>query len=442
MKYNILTQLRIKFIIPFFAFISVLFSCTSKGPSVESTNVEHATLLIANAGTICNYNLDAKKISWEYTSKIDTAGNRNYFILDGQSIFMPFESGKFLNMDVNTGKIIWNQQILGNEDAVQFGSDDQKEEEERIQELMPIFMSKPLVDGQNILIASTGQPGSGNASLYNFERATGSIKWFSSLYTVYNFYAPVKCRDNYFVNSAVYLEMFSADNGTSTSYGMFEGDVEVVGEEEQHNPLSQFESPIYMDMQSDGEKMYMGDENGTIYCLQLNKDAVVSNPDVIDPNNTFILNPKIFNWTFKDSTFNFPKNGITFLENDVLYTEMNDGVASQSCFFALNTKDGSVKWKKHINGAVLNWTLYNEKIVGCTKNSIFYVDASGDNFIETKIANRPLSNIEWIDETQLIFISEMGIEIFDIKTKKATLSFEKTVVLNEHNNVQIKYIGN
>ncbi|MCV5003864.1 PQQ-like beta-propeller repeat protein, partial [Escherichia coli] len=80
------------------------------------TKVEHATLLLATNGSVYNFNLDDYKTTWHYTSPLDSTGNRNFFALDGQNIFMPFESGKLINFDVNTGKIIWKQQIYGNED--------------------------------------------------------------------------------------------------------------------------------------------------------------------------------------------------------------------------------------------------------------------------------------------------------------------------------------
>ncbi|MDE5490857.1 PQQ-binding-like beta-propeller repeat protein [Elizabethkingia meningoseptica] len=419
---------------------SFFSGCNSNTPSAEPTKVEHATLLLATNGSVYNFNLDDYKTTWHYTSPLDSTGNRNFFALDGQNIFMPFESGKLINFDVNTGKIIWKQQIYGNEDQPLGMSSDINDQNEMIQALMPLFMSKPLVDGQNIIIPSVGKPGQSGAWLYNFNRANGEKKWNSQLPTIFNMFAPVKYHNFYFVNSAVFLNMYSPEAGTNTSYGMFDGDVQIAGEPEQHNEVSQFDRPIYSQMQSDGKSLFIGDEHGKIYCFQLDKNGSVPNGDITDPNNTFTKNPKIFKWTFSDDYFNFQENKTSFLENGLFYTVIKEGTAKESCIFAINTYDGKPKWKKVIKADVLNWSFSKGKITGNTQNTIFYADADGQNFTEVSITSKPLSNIESVDKTHLIYATQKGIEIFDTATKTAKLVLAKTFRNSEYNNFQIRYI--
>jgi outer membrane protein assembly factor BamB len=139
---------------------------------------------------------------------MDSTGNRNLFTWTGKIFSCSFESGKLINFDVNTGKIIWKQQVDGSEDLPIDMSGNDNQQNQRLQSIMPLFMSQPLVDGQNIIIASTGQPETTNAWLYNFNRTTGEKTWASPL-PIIQTYAPVKYRDNYFVNSAVFLEMYT-----------------------------------------------------------------------------------------------------------------------------------------------------------------------------------------------------------------------------------------
>ncbi len=421
--------------------MQALISCNNN--RTNNTNVDKSTLIISSNGSLINFNLDENKINWQYNSAIDSTGNRNYFAIDSQNIFLPFESGKLINFDVKTGKIIWKQQIYGKEDEVMDMSSEENAESDLLNSLMPLFMTKPLVDNENILITSTGQPSLTTGYIYNFKRANGEKKWHEELPTQYNFYAPVKFKDSYFANSAVFLLKVNNEDGGLQSYGMFDADIEIEGKLGQKYDLNQFQNPIYNQMQSDDENIYIGDDQGSIFCFNLNEyGEVLNNNNTADYNNTFIKNSKVFKWTFKDEKFNFQENGMTFLEDDLLYTVSKNGSATQSCIFALDTENGKPKWKKVINGSVLNWSVQNDKIIGNTKNSIFYSDKNNENFNEIKIESEPLSNIEIMDENHLIYLTPNGIEILDTKTKKAKIVHNKSYVKqSEHNYVQIKYIG-
>ncbi|WP_106914982.1 outer membrane protein assembly factor BamB family protein [Chryseobacterium aurantiacum] len=420
---------------------SIFLSC-NKNSKTESSKVNHATLVVATEGQVFNFNLDENKIVWQYKSDIDSAGNRNLFAVDGQNIFMPFESGKLINFDINTGKIIWQQQIYGNGDQPLDMSNDENEEAKRLSSRMPLFMASPLVDGQNILMASTGQPSEINrAWLYNFNRANGTKNWLSELPTIYNYFAPVKYRNSYFVNSAVFLKKLSPQNGVNTSYGMFDGDVEIVGQPLQHNEVNQFDRPIYNPMYTDGNTLFIGSEAGTIYALKLDKDGNLPDGDISDPNNTFIKNPKVFKWIYKNEKLVAKRSHILFFEDGTLYTEMRISSNNESNLLAINAEDGNLEWGQILPPDVLNWTISNGKIIGNNMNTLFYIDTNGKNFTKVKIKDKPLSGIESIDATHFIYVTQKGIEIFDTQTQTAKLVIAKKFNDNEHNNLQIKYIS-
>ena len=49
--------------------------------------------------------------------------------------------------------------------------------------------------------------------------------------------------------------------------------------------------------------------------------------------------------------------------------------------------------------------------------------------------------IDLVDKSNLIYVTENGIETLNIKTKTKKLTFAKAFRINSHNNLQIKYIG-
>lgn len=399
------------------------------------TKVTHNTLLIATEGSIYNYNTETNKIAWDYSSELDSEGNRNSFVVNEQNIFMPFESGKLVNFNINSGgEIIWKQQVYGREsNGIEITLNN---EVVNVDNITPLFMSQPLVDNKNVVIASHGYPRTTTPLLYNFNKATGKIIWKERLPTHFNLFAPpVKYKsyppyDYYFVNSAVYLEKYGAETGSRYTYGMFE-------DEENYK---HFENPIYAQMQTDGKNIYIGDENGKFYCLPLNEDgSTINNLDLSDPENTFIKNPSVFKWTFTDENFTFQSSGNSFLENNILYTVVKNGSATKSAVFAINTNDGTLKWKKIIEGSILNWTLINNEIIGSTSKTIFYLNE--EDYQEFNITRKPLSNIELLDENCFIYITESGIEVFDVNKQKASIIYDKKFNNNSHNTAQLKYIS-
>lgn len=421
---------------------SFLWSCHDNTPKTTPSKVDHTTLLVATEGNIYNFDLDKNTIAWQYKSPINSAGNRNLFVLDGQNIFMPFESGKFINFDLNTGKIIWQQQIYGNEGAPMNMSNDPNAEAEVLRPLVPLFMAKPLVDGQNILMVSSGQPENvKHAWLHNFSRTNGERTWLSELPTVYNYFAPVKYRNFYFVNSAVFLTKYCMQNGIDTSYGMFDGDLEVTGQPIQHHESNQFANTIYSQIQTDEENLFIAEDSGSIYALHLNKDGNLPDGNISDPDNTFIKNPKVFKWIFQDKTYGSHKSNKFFLKDSILYVEFALPIDGRTCLFTLNTNDGKMKWRKIIPSEIKNWTISDGKIIGNNSKGIFYMDTNGENYTEFKVKNVPISDIAFIDKTHFVYVTHKGIEIFNTADKTAKLVVAKAFNNNDYNNLQIQYIS-
>ena len=401
------------------------------------TQVIHPTLIIASEGEILNFDLELNDIAWNYNSKLDNEGNRTSFVVDGQNIFMPFESGSLINFDINTGQVIWRQQIYGQKEEWFVSSDG----EVNVDGLTPLLMSKPFVDKKNLVIASHGHPNTTIPFLYSFDKKIGTLNWKSNLPTHYNTFTPIKYKGNsfdyYFINSAVYLIKYGANSGSKISYGMFERNDEQIKKYQKN----QFDFPIYAQMQTDGKNLFIGDEKGKFYCLPLTRDANVVNNDISETNNT-LQNSSVFKWIFSDKDYPYQNNGTTFLEGNNLYGCLNNGSSTESMIVELAIEEGSLNWKKIIKGNVLSWDLVENRIIGCTDSFIFYIDIENEIYTEANIKNKPLSNIEQLNNEQFIYLTESGIELFDIKIKKTKIIFEKRFNNDSYNNIQIKYFSN
>lgn len=436
MKKNSLL-IKIKLIFAWILCVLGITSCTRQ--SDESASADQETLIIATSGKVINLNLEQKKIQWQYQSKYNQHGNRNWFSLSGDLLYQPFESGEFIAFNINDGKIAWQEHILGagggNQDAV--ATDDGQLDTGFVNSLKPLFMTQALVTENNVYISSTNQPESSNVpSLYNFDKKTGKTNWIAQLPTVYNLFKPVALNNFIFVNSAVYLDMFSTSEGTSTSYGTFDGTDEFPNAQP-----SQFTDPIYAQMQSDGKNLYVGDEKGRFYALHFDDTNSLPVAEITDPNNTFAKNPKLFEWKFEDSSISSIQDGYTALHQDLLIFAVNQKDKPTPALVAIDKGNGKLKWKTELN-SIENWRQVGDKITVAAGFEIYILDTDG-KLIETIDAGSqfaPISNIEIDKNGDLLYATEQGIVRYDAKAKTFDLVLEQAFKKDDHNNFQVKYL--
>ena len=434
---------------PFLAKIKLMFasslcalgivSCGTK-QAEENVNADHETLIVSTHGKVMNINLADNKIQWQYQSKYNFEGNRNLLSLSDDLLVQPFESGELIAFNVNTGKILWQEHILGggggNEDAV--ATADGQLDTAFVNSKKPLFMTQPLIAENSVYITSTNQPQSSDVpALYNFNKKTGEKIWVESLPTVFNLFKPVLQGDFVFVNSAVYLNMYSKNEGTSTSYGVFDG-----ADEHPNAQKNQFANPIYVQMQSDGKKLYVGDENGKFYALKFDKNSNLPVSDVTDPNNTFIKNPKLFDWTFNDpSISSIQEDGNTYIYGDYILACVNQKDKTKPAVIAIDKSNGKLAWKTELKG-VEEWRLVGDKIVATDFASIYILNTDGkiEETINTAKEFAPISNIEIDKNGDLLYATEQGIAKYEIKTKKFSIVLKQTFKKEYHDYFQVKYL--
>lgn len=420
---------------------TLLFSSCSNQSAEEKTIADHETLIVSTHGKVMNINLEQNKIQWQFQSKYNPEGNRNLFSLSDSLLVQPFESGELIAFNLNTGKILWQEHILGggggNEDAV--ATADGQLDTAFVNSKKPLFMTQPLIADNSVYISSTNQPQSSDVpALYNFNKKTGEKMWVENLPTVFNLFKPVLHNDFVFVNSAVYLNMYSKDEGTNTSYGVFDGADELPNAEK-----SQFVNPIYVQMQSDGKKLYVGDENGKFYALHFDSKNSLPVSDITDPNNTFAKNPKLFDWVFEDASISsIQEDGNTYIYDNYILACVNQKDKTQPAIIAIDKSNGKLKWKTELKG-IEEWRLVGDKITATDGGLIYLLNTDGKivSTIKTEKQFAPISNIEIDKNEDLIYATEQGIVKYDVKTKKFAVLLKQTFKKEYHDYFQVKYLN-
>ncbi|MCZ4243254.1 PQQ-binding-like beta-propeller repeat protein [Pedobacter punctiformis] len=420
--------------------VSILLLTNCSNNSSEKIAADHETLIVSTYGRVMNINLEQNKIQWQYQSKYNLDGNRNLFSLSDDLLVQPFESGELIAFNINTGKILWQEHILGGGDGAEeaIATQDGTLDTTFVNSLKPLFMTQPLIAENNVYITSTNQPESQNhPALYNFNKKTGEKNWVENLPTVFNLFRPVLLNDYIFVNSAVFLNMYSKNEGTNTSYGIFDGADELPNAEP-----SQFTNPIYAQMLSDGKYLFVGDEKGRFYALHFDKNNNLPVSDITDPNNTFAKNPKLFEWKFENPNISsIQEDGNTYLYDDYILACVNQTDKVQPAIIAIDKNSGKLKWKTELKG-IEKWRLVGNKITATNGELIFLLNTDGDvtTTLKTEKKYAPISNIEIDKNDDLIYATEQGIVKYELKTKKFVVLIKQAFVNGHHNYFQIKYL--
>ncbi|WP_316807916.1 PQQ-binding-like beta-propeller repeat protein [Pedobacter agri] len=434
-----LRQSTAKFVMAGLTSAFLFVSCGNQ-PAEDKTIADHETLIVSTHGKVMNINLEQNKVQWQYQSKYNPEGNRNLFSLSDDLLIQPFESGELVAFNLNTGKILWQEHILGGgdgaEDAV--ATADGQLDTAFVNTKKPLFMTQPLIAENSVYISSTNQPQSSDVpAFYNFNKKTGEKIWVENLPTVFNLFKPVLHNDFIFVNSAVYLNMYSKNEGTSTSYGVFDGADEFPNAEP-----SQFVKPIYAQMQSDSKNLYVGDENGKFYALHFDSKNNLPVSDVTDPNNTFAKNPKLFKWEFADpSISSIQEDGRTYIYDDYILAAVNQKDKNEPAIIAIDKSNGKLKWKTELKG-IEEWRLIGDKITATNGKLIYLLDTDGKITLTIKTEKQfaPISNIEIDKNDDLVYATEQGIVKYEVKTKKFVVILKQTFKKEYHDYFQVKYL--
>jgi outer membrane protein assembly factor BamB len=411
------------------ASLFAFFGCQNKQTAEPTVKVTNQTIILSSQGKVINFDLDNKKVTWEYTSAVDEAGNRNKFTFDETTLYMPFESGKLVALDIHTGKEKWSY-TAGQSGMMDMAvGEDGTYTEERGE---PYFMGQPLQYKDKVYMVSIG--GGNDPYFYVINKGDGTEVKTEGIETKYNLSQPVLCQEMIFVNSGIYLNKYSL-LGTGTSYGMYDGIT--------------FDSPLYAQMRSNGETLYFGEEEGMFYAIPFSKDADVKgdNDDIMDPKNNFKDNLSIYSWRYRSKEY--PKLATNADSNTALYgktfvVQVRKGDSDAQALIGLNTKDGLEQWTYRSAEEIVNWNLSGERIIGYTTEKVFVLDLQGKE-LETYAVNsefKPLTNIELTKDDQLVFLTTQGLTTIDKTTKQAKILIAYAMKEEYHNTAYLKYFRN
>lgn len=407
------------------------FGCQNKQTQDTVVNVPNQTVVFSSNGKVVNFDLDNKKVVWEYTSAQDGEGNRNKFDFDEATLYMPFESGKFVALDILTGKEKWMYEA-GQIGMMDVAVDDTSGGFDTEAGSEPYFMGQPLQYQDKVYTVTTG--GGSYPYFVILNKEDGTEFKTEGIETKFNMYQPVLCQENIFVNSAIYLNKYSL-RGTPTSYGMYEGIT--------------FDSPLYTQMRSDGETLYFGEEDGKFYAIPFNQDGNVKgdNDDIMDPKNNFKDNLSIYKWRYQSKEYprlatNFDSNTVLYGKTYVIHVRKSDSDAQ--ALIGLNAKTGEEQWSYGSTEEIVNWHKSGEHLIGYTMTKVFVLDFQGKELATYSITEefKPLTNIEETKDGQLVFLTTRGVTTIDKTSKQAKVLIAYETKEEYHNTAYIKYFKN
>jgi len=404
-----------------------LLGCQDRPARESAAPPPHAVqrLVVSSEGRLVQFDLNTASVGWTYASKADAEGNRNTFADDGTTIYLPFESGKLVAFDAATGEVRWTHlanTAAGVADAVGDGEGGVTIDPS----LRPYYLSRPLIDGERLYIASAGQPRRFEPRFAVVNRSDGSLVASEGIETNFNLFAPVLCRGNVFVNSAVYLSKYTRQ-GVATSYGLHED--------------AAFEAPLYAQMQSDGQTLYLGDERGRFYALPLDAHGnVAGEGDIMDPQNSFTGRPQVFRWTYRSERY--PRlapsdNGSTALVRGTLIVGVRQEDEKGDALVGLDAASGQERWTYAPGQPIRRWAADEAGVTGDTEGFVFVLDAQGRERARYPVDPqlRPLSNVVALAGGELVFATEQGIAVVGLSAPAARLKIAHPFARNEHDTV-------
>lgn len=408
------------------ALFAVIWGCNSSEKITAEPKVPNETLIVSSKGKLFNFNLETKKLTWEYISKDDTLSNRNRFSYDESTIYMPFESGRLLAADILSGKIRWENNYKP-DPTLDDASNDGTGYTNSDAYPGPIFMTKPLVYDRKLFIPSAGIPGLLKSKLITVDATTGKTISQKANSTNYNYFQPIEKRGVIYVNSAVYLDV----HYPSGSFGYLTME-----------DIADSGSPIYTQMQSNKNSLFLGVENGIIYSVGLSGDGFTRAAEVNHPEENSSGQKGIFDWQYQSEKYPGLGDGNTELVNNQLIVCKASDNENKSALIAINAKNGKEKWLYEPGDQIKNWQLANQdELTGYTKSIIFVLDASGKVTFKIPIdpSLYPVSNIETRSDGALIYITGKGVVVIDRNTNRTSLLIAHTFYPSSSPLNQIKY---
>lgn len=332
-------------------------------------------------GTLFSYNLKNDKINWTVkATDPDRPMCGNKLTLKDGIVFVPFINGEIYAINNQTGKFFWKTR-LGN-----------------LKEEIVIKHQIPTIIGNNIYLTTQN----GNSNIYALNINNGSLIWNYKLDYPYNFNPVLYFDDKVFTSSAPYFYSFNATTGKALYKRGF--------------VKAMYSKPV-----TDGTNVFIANESDILFALK--------------PDNLDIL------WEYKLAKNQSYIRERIFTKDKKIYFGTH---SSDTCsVYSLNSENGQLLWKSDFKDEDIDYIIENKNTLWgySQKGLLFKLDLfNGNKILEKQLKNKPISNIEFLDEHTLFYYCEAGLIKFDIDKNTEEIVYLRNKIDNDADNAYIKLL--
>ncbi|MCW3160165.1 outer membrane protein assembly factor BamB family protein [Chryseobacterium oryctis] len=327
---------------------------------IKKVPLDTCSILIYDLdGKLISYNLNTEKINWkaQATDSDRTMSGNKLTIKDG-IVYVPFINGEIYALNNQTGKAFWKTR-LGN-----------------IKKGIIIKSQIPTIVDNQLFITTQND----NSNIYALDINDGGLIWNYKLDYPYNHIPILFFNNMVFTQSAPYFYSFDAKTGKALYKRVFN--------------KAMYGKPI-----TDNKNVFISDESRTLYAM--------------NPNNLDIL----WQYELPENQYNI-KERIFCHNNNIYFGTKGSG---KTAVYSLKSENGILNWKTEFNNEKIEYITENNGFLwGYTeKGVIFKLDLiTGKKMEEFQLTNIPVSNIEFKNETFLLYYCEAGLIEFDVPNKK------------------------
>ncbi|WP_158973525.1 PQQ-binding-like beta-propeller repeat protein [Cellulophaga sp. L1A9] len=328
---------------------------TSHKKLTYNTAVKELLLINRYDGTLECYNLNLDR-QWSFTPA-DTLrlsnGGNQFFYKDGV-VFTAYMTGYIYAIKATDGTLFWEDKVGMDQEKLHFTS----------QSLTP-------VNNKLVLTSRT------NSNVYAINASNGTLAWNYSLGSPHSYEPRLIVNDIVSINNDPLINTFELATGKALY---------------QKNFSTNLGKPA-----TDGNLIIVPFSRG---------DKIVG------------LLPEAFEqqWEFVFDEEYYKVGDKIFVANNAVYfaTETN---GDESGIYCLNATDGSLTWKKTIEGDIKHFEKINETLYGYTNDKLIFSMATEDTVLnKIKVNHQPSSNIQ-IHNGSLYFYAKEGLITYNLKTK-------------------------
>ena len=393
---------------PFYFILIFICIFTTSCNHKNRASVESSTLLIFGENKLINVNLDNNTIKWIYDATSKGNENKNYLTVSDSIVYVPFEDGDIIAFNINNGHKHWGYNLKNYAEYTNnFSSDSSMYTDDGDESYFHslILKTQPSIADNKLILLSGSLNSLFTGKAFALNKENGKVEWISPLPYPYNSFAPLHVNNYLYINSSTDVVQIDLKTGSN--------------HDKDDLPLAtyRFDNPIYNQMYYEDNQLFLADEEGLLFCIDLTKE-----------NNGL---ENIFKWKstlVKNSLVHISPNKVIFDENDIylaanIYT---DKKIPDLYFFKINKTTGQVdkKSKMPVESSITDFIDIGSNIIANKFFDILFLNKNTldiDSTLTLPENMRALSNLEKVDDNILIFLTYKGVVKLNLENKELNL---------------------